>query len=118
MVSKNQHEKNLSLGVAKFGLTKKSQYRSRKHLVLEKVLVSVSKTFGLEKSLDIGLKNIWSQKKSRYQSRMKFLVSSHGGSGCSEMAFICFPLLNLSLSRPPIIQVAVRKKNVSIQPTY
>ena len=32
------------------GLKKKSQYRSRKHLVLKKVVVSVSKIFGLKKN--------------------------------------------------------------------
>ena len=61
----------------KFGLKKKSRYRSQKHLVSKKSLgigleniwsrkkvsVSVSKTFGLEKSLGIGLENIWSRKK-------------------------------------------------------
>ena len=31
------------------------------------------------------------------------------GSSCSEMASICSPLFNLSLSRPPVIQVVVRK---------
>ena len=32
-------------------------------LTFAKVLVPVSKTFGLKKSLGIGLENIWSQKK-------------------------------------------------------
>ena len=63
------------------GLKKKSQYRSRKHLVSKKSLgigleniwsqkkvsVSVSKIFGLEKSL--GLENFGLEKKSRYRSR-------------------------------------------------
>ena len=43
-------------------------------LTFAKVLVSVSKTFGLKKSLVIGLENILSRKKSQYQSR-KNLVS-------------------------------------------
>ena len=90
-------KKSLGIGLGKFGLKKKSRYRSRKHLVSKKSLgigleniwsrkkvsVSVSKTFGLEKksryrsrkylvskkSLGLGLENFGLEKKSRYRSR-------------------------------------------------
>ena len=50
----------------KFGLEKKSRYRSQKYLVSKN-------------SLGLGLENVGLEKKSRYRSRWNFLVSSLSG---------------------------------------
>ena len=63
-------KKSLSVGLENIWSQKKSQYRSRKHLVSKKSLsISLENIWSRKKSLDISLENFGLKIKSRYWAR-------------------------------------------------
>ena len=75
----------VSVSVSKKNYKKKYRYRFRKNLVSEKVLVSVSKNFGIEKSIGFGFEKFWYRKKYRYRYRKKFGIEKSIGFGIEKI---------------------------------